>query len=215
MLWFSKITDISESKFNESLNALKEKPGKGFMSVFKSQYQNPPQNVSKMSYKNDKKKLVVLPNATIQRITKFIFMPDRIRSLLSELLQRAMVSRYFMNDASPQSPLSKTNSHENKLNNKISNIKLSIKRTIVNKPYVYTEKEDNHSNHSNGTYTHDDHGNNNINGHISISRAVEVGTFNFNASHHGDYVAIISHPCLLVRLVCMIVLGTQLFICFV
>lgn len=164
MLWYSKITDVSETKFHDTVNCLKTNSRTGVLSVFTKQ------NTLKSKTKK-------LSSETIQKIMKYIFMPDKIRSLLSELLQYALVTKYFSSGL-----LTKPDANiDNQLNAGIC-----IKRTVVNKPYLHpiTQFDQNLNSNEN-----DD-----------VLRYANAGTFNFNASHHGDYVAIVSHPCLLVSI---------------
>jgi 4'-phosphopantetheinyl transferase len=92
-----------------------------------------------------------------KRISSFVFRDDKVRALLSELLQRSMIRHTFGG-----------------LN--VGDRSIVINRTIENKPFPALSSSSSKSGES------------------------ILGVWNFNVSHHGKYVAIISNPSFLVGL---------------
>lgn len=122
---------------------------------------------------------VLLPAATTKRIRQFVFEDDRRRALLSELLQRAALCHYLAKPH-PQ-PFSRGDEATKALlRGKVPPLLATIRRTRENKPYPVlldpTPGVPETPNAGDGV----------------------LGTWNFNVSHHGDYVAIASHPYMLV-----------------
>mmetsp|Transcript_1538 Transcript_1538/g.2546 ORF Transcript_1538/g.2546 Transcript_1538/m.2546 type:complete len:428 (-) Transcript_1538:131-1414(-) len=116
------------------------------------------------------------------KVKRFMFVDDQKRALLSILLQRALIHHQF-------GWFPNANSYE-------------VRRSLEGKPYIY--RLDTCSNHYGVSVVSDA----TPHQHLQAVEAVEnygkrskkreeIGTWNYNVSHHGNYVCIVSHSDLL------------------